>query len=112
MTLPLITLNLDTPRARRTDPSTSHRVADITAGPKRLATKHVVERALHTAGHPITSDEVYRIARHELGLFCTPQRVRTVLAEENSGPWVRLPDTGASEFGNDAHLWAINEEQS
>lgn len=98
----------DAPHVRRTDPETSHRAAD--AAVKRIGTKLAVERALANAGHPVTADEVWRIARHDLGYPVSPSRVRTVLAEENGGPWVRLDATAPSEFGNPSHLWALAGE--
>lgn len=104
MSLPIV--YPDSPRVRRTDPITSSLAADRSVG--RVPTKLAVERALETAGHPVTADEVYRIARHELGYRCTPQRVRTVLAEENGGPWRRLDAVGQSEYGNPAHLWGLS----
>ncbi|MDR6868939.1 hypothetical protein J2Y69_003565 [Microbacterium resistens] len=97
----------DSPRVRPSDPLTSHRAADVAV--KRVPTVLAVERALSAAGHPITADEVYRIARNSLGFYCTPQRVRTVLSEENGGPWVRLDECGESEYGNPSHLWALKE---
>ena len=98
----------DAPHVRRTDPETSHRAAD--AAVKRIGTKLAVERALANAGHPVTADEVYRVAHDVLGYRVTPQRVRTVLAEENGGPWVRLDETALSEYGNPAHLWTLAGE--
>lgn len=98
----------DSPRVRRTDPTTSHVAADRTAH-RAKDTKRAVYAALETAGHPITADQVYDLAR-QMGFFCTPQRVRTVLAEENGGPWVRLDDTGVSVHGNPSHLWALKEK--
>lgn len=97
----------DRPNVRPNDPLASHIAADRAA--KKIPTALAVERALEVAGHPVTSDEVYRIARHSLGFACTPQRVRTVLSEEEGGPWVRLDECGVSEFGNPAHLWTLKE---
>jgi hypothetical protein len=92
---------------RRTDPLTSHLARDRAV--KRVPTILAVEQALVAAGHPVVADEVYRIARFQLGYRCTPQRVRTVLKEENGGPWERLDEVGESEFGNPAHLWQLRE---
>src|SRR5690606_16141116 len=89
----------DAANVRLTDPAESHIAADRAVG--RVPTKLAVERALETAGHPVTSDEVWRIARQELGYMCTPQRVRTVLAEEAAFVAV---EGGLSEFGNPARL--------
>lgn len=97
----------DRPNVRPTDPETSHIAADRAV--KRVPTILAVERALETAGHPVTADVVFEIARHSLGFKVTPQRVRTVLAEENGGPWVRLDECGVSEFGNPAHLWTLKD---
>lgn len=97
----------NSPNVRTTDPGTSHAAADRAV--RRVPTVVAVEQALETAGHPVTADEVYRIARHSLGYRCTPQRVRTVLAEENGGPWVRLDECGISEYGNPAHLWSLKD---
>lgn len=94
------------PDARRSDPVTSHVAADRAV---RVPAALAVERALIAAGRPVIADEVYRIARFELGLFCTPQRVRTVLAEKKGGPWVRLEETAMTGFGNPAHLWVAKE---
>lgn len=97
------------PNVRTTDPITSSIAADR-AVVRKVGTKLAVERALANAGHPVTADEVWRIARHDLGYPVTPQRVRTVLSEENGGPWVRLDETAPSEFGNPSHLWALAGE--
>lgn len=97
----------ESPHVRRADPVTSHAAAD--GAVRRVPTVLVVERALQTAGHPVTADVVYEIARHSLGFACTPQRVRTVLAEENGGPWVRLDECGVSVFGNPSHLWKLKD---
>lgn len=96
------------PNTRLTDPTTSHHAADVAVS--RISTRLAVERALENVGHPVTADEVYRVAHDVLGYRVTPQRVRTVLAEENGGPWVRLDDTAPSEYGNPAHLWTLAGE--
>lgn len=96
------------PNVRTTDPITSHQAADVAV--TRISTKLAVERALANAGHPVTADEVWRIARHDLGYPVSPSRVRTVLAEENGVSWHRLPDTAPSEMGNPSHLWALAGE--
>ena len=107
--IPGIITEDDTARVRAGDPVESHVAADRTVG--RAPTKLAVERALQAAGRPVTADEVYRIARFELGFLCTPQRVRTVLAEHSAGGEF---DTvfahvsgGVSEFGNPARLWTL-----
>jgi len=99
----------DAPNVRRTDPLTSHIAADKATG--KVLTKLAVERALTAIGHPATSDQIHRMAHQELGFRVTPQRVRTVLAEENGGPWNRLDELGLSEYDNPAHLWALNESE-
>ena len=98
----------DVANVRRTDPHTAHHAADIAV--TRISTKLAVERALENAGRPVTADEAHRIAHDILGYRVTSQRVRTVLAEENGGPWVRLDDTAPSEYGNPAHLWTLAGE--
>ena len=107
----------DSPRARRTDVIESHIAADISAG-KRVPQKVAVHRALEAAGKPITSDDVFKLARR-MGLYCTPERVRTILAEhrhsddpEKQGKYGSefvAVSGGKSTFGNPAQLWALRE---
>lgn len=94
----------DSPNVRADHPVESHIAADRAVG--RVPTKIAVEKALQAAGHPIIADEVYRIARFELGFRCTPQRVRTVLA--NEAAFVPV-EGGVSEFGNPARLWSLGD---
>jgi hypothetical protein len=114
-TLPLIFPD-DTPRARRTDPIESHMAADKSAA-KRVPQKVAVAAALEAAGHPISADEVFKLARR-MGLYCTRERVRTILAEHRHDP--DNPDRqgaygsefvavhgGKSALGNAAQLWAL-----
>ncbi|WP_308491061.1 hypothetical protein [Microbacterium terrisoli] len=109
----------DSPRARRTDPIESHIAADVSGG-KRVPQKIAVARALEAAGHPITADEVFRLARR-MGLYCTRERVRTILAEhrhsedpekqgEYGSEFVAVSG-GRSALGNAAQLWALREDK-
>jgi hypothetical protein len=109
MTTDLIFLAGDTARARRTDPRTSH-IAAEKAGRRAKDTKRAVYAALETAGRPITADRIYDLAR-QLGHYCTPERVRTVLSENNGGAWVRLDELGQSAHGNPAHLWKLTADE-
>ena len=107
----------DSPRVRSTDPVESHIAADRSAG-KRVPQKVAVERALAAAGKPITADRVFKLARR-MGLYCTPSRVRTILAEhavgneyakqgEYGSEFVASPG-GKSDAQGDARLWALRE---
>jgi hypothetical protein len=106
---------LEVAPTRSDDPRTSHDAARVAV--KRVPTKLAVERALEAMGRPATSDEIHRFARFELGYYCTPQRVRTVLAEYAAGGKmvgrghpVSFTVTGEyapSENGNDARLWTL-----
>jgi hypothetical protein len=109
----------DSPRARRTDPIESHIAADVSAG-KRVPQKVAVARALEAVGHPITADEVFRLARR-MGLYCTRERVRTILAEhrhsddpekqgEYGSEFVAVSG-GRSALGNAAQLWSLREDK-
>ena len=118
MSLPPMILPDDSPRVRSRDPLESHRAADKSGG-RRTPQKLAVEAALEAAGRPITSDEVYRLARR-MGLYCTEQRVRTILAEHAKGNEHAKQGKYGSEFvavaggtsvnGNDARLWALAGE--
>lgn len=104
------------PDVRRTDPLTSHGAADKATSKQTVAL--FVERALASAGRPLTSDAIWTRMRNEFNFYCSRERVRTVL-NEGSGKskrvrarfnaFVRLDEKGESELGNAAHLWALND---
>lgn len=121
MTLPLFLLDDDSPRARRSDPAESHIAADVSGG-RRVPQKVAVHAALEAAGKPISSDEVFRLARR-MGLYCTESRVRTILSEHRYSPddptaqgeygseFIAVSG-GKSVHGNPAQLWALREDAS
>lgn len=105
----------DSPRARRTDPTTSHQAADQTAH-TRIPTKLAIERVLADTTIGLTADEIWHRLRNHYGYYCSKERVRTVL-NEGAGlskresvrfnAFTRLPETGLSDNGNPAHLWTL-----
>lgn len=105
----------DSPRVRESDPLTSHQAADKTSK-KRTPAKLAIFQVLEASNKPLTSDQVWRNLRNDLGYFCSKERVRTVL-NEGAGlskresvrfnAFVRLEDTGLSDNGNRAHLWTL-----
>lgn len=109
----------DSPRARKSDPIESHIAADKSSG-RRVPQKVAVARALEAAGRPISADEVFRLARR-MGLYCTRERVRTILSEHRYSPddpekqgaygsEFVATSGGKSALGNAAQLWALTEE--
>ena len=106
----------DTARVRSTDPLTSHTAADRSK--KRGLVKVAIERVLAASSEPLTADAIYTKLRNDHGFYCSRERVRTVL-NEGAGlskresvrfdSFVRLPETGVSDLGNPAHLWALKE---
>lgn len=106
------------PDVRRTDPLTSHGAADKATSKKTVAL--FVERALASAGRPLTADAIWTRMRDEFSFYCSKERVRTVL-NEGAGmskresvrfnAFVRLDEKGQSDLGNAAHLWALNESE-
>lgn len=97
-TLPMIWP--DAPNVRRADPVESSVAADRAVA--RALTKDAVRAALARIGSG-TSEEVWATAR-ALGFYCTPQRVRTVLKEEDE---FVAREGGVSEFGNPARVWTV-----
>ena len=95
------------PDVRRTDPVTSHEARDRAV--KSVKVARLIEAAFERAGHPMVADEVHRVIVQEVGVLVTPERVRTVLKENDGIAWVRLDETGVSHRGNRAHLWALRE---
>lgn len=70
----------DTPRARRSDPASSHEAADATAsliGPSH----RLVERILEDHGKPMTPLEVEQAAVNLYGWTASVNRVRSALPE-------------------------------
>lgn len=96
------------PDVRRTDPVTSHEARDRAV--KSVKVARLIEAAFERAGHPMVADEVHRVIVQEVGVLVTPERVRTVLKENDGIAWERLDETGVSHRGNRAHLWALREE--
>ena len=92
---------------RRTDPETSHQARDRAVKSAKVA--RLIESAFERAGHPMVADEVHRVIVQEIGESVTPERVRTVLKENDGLAWVRLDETGMSHRGNPSHLWAMRE---
>ena len=96
------------PDVRRTDPVTSHEARDRAV--KSVKVARLIEAAFERAGHPMVADEVHRVIVQEVGVLVTPERVRTVLKENDGLAWERLDETGVSHRGNRAHLWALRED--
>ena len=92
---------------RRTDPLTSHEARDRAV--KSVKVARLIEEAFERTGHPMVADEVHRVIVQEVGVLVTPERVRTVLKENDGLAWERLDETGVSHRGNRAHLWALRE---
>ncbi len=104
----------DTARARRTDPLTSHQAADRAV--KRTPVKLAIERVLADTTIGLTADEIWHRLRNHYGYYCSKERVRTVLNEgaglcarprDRFNAFTRLDETGLSDNGNPAHLWAL-----
>jgi hypothetical protein len=105
----------ESPRARRTDPIESHLAAGVSDG-KRVPQKVTVYRVLAAETRPLTADQVFKLARRK-GWYCTPSRVRTILAEHAKGNKYAKQGEYGSEFtavsggksdaGCDARLWTL-----
>ena len=102
---------------RRTDPATSHTAADraVHKTPVKLA----IERVLTDAGRPLTADQIWGHLRNYYGVYCSRERVRTVLNEgaglcartkDRFHAFTRLPETAPSDLGNPSHLWTLAGE--
>ncbi len=110
--LPLVWPN--SPDVRATDPTTSHTAADraVHKTPVKLA----IERVLTDAGRPLTADQIWGQLRNYYGVYCSRERVRTVLNEgaglctrrrDRFHAFTRLDATAPSDLGNPAHLWTL-----
>ncbi|WP_405375906.1 MULTISPECIES: hypothetical protein [unclassified Microbacterium] len=104
---------------RRSDPLTSHTAADNATS--KLPVKLFIERALESAGRPLTADAIWTRMRTEFGYYCSRERVRTVLNEgagkskrvsARFNAFVRLDELGESDLGNPSHLWALNDSET
>lgn len=93
----------DAPNVRASHPVESHIAADRAV--KRVPTVWAVRAALRRIGSG-TSGQVWEAARAQ-GFLCTPQRVRSVLAEEDE---FVAREGGVSEYGNPARVWSIKGE--
>ena len=123
MSLPMMPEQLplvfpDSPDTRRTDPTTSHIAADRAV--KKTPVKLAIERVLTDTSRPLTADQIWSHLRNYYGVYCSKERVRTVLNEgagkcarvkDRFHAFVRLDDTAPSDLGNPAHLWALAGEQ-
>lgn len=108
----------DSPDTRRTDPTTSHIAADRAV--KKTPVKLAIERVLTDTSRPLTADQIWSHLRNYYGVYCSKERVRTVLNEgagkcrrtrDRFHAFVRLDDTAPSDLGNPAHLWTLAGEQ-
>lgn len=80
-------LGTDSPRARATDPTTSHEAADATAD-KVAASEEAVYGVLLDALMPLTDEEIHSYLKHEY----SPSRVRSARRDlERKG---RIHSTG------------------
>jgi hypothetical protein len=97
----------DSPNVRKTDPLTSHQAADSAV--KRRQTMLAVNRALQAAdGTPMTSWTIWEMTRL-YGFWCSPERVRTVLAEGRRDGHYERTEGGLSPYGRACGLWALKE---
>lgn len=103
MTIPML-LWEDEPRARRSDPLTSHAAADTndTAGSRRA-----VLLILQAYRRPLADYEIERI-HDEAGGRYTGQRLRTARSElVKSGAVVLAPETTQTPHDRKAQTWAL-----
>ena len=104
----------DTADVRRTDPPASHTAADRAV--RKVPVKLGVERVLADAGRPLTADQIWGHLRNYYGVYCSRERVRTVLnegaglasrARDRFHAFTRLAETAPSDLGNPSHLWTL-----
>lgn len=95
--VPSIILNDDSPRVRRSDPTTSHLAADSS---NRADSKKAVLTALRVHKH-LAAFEL----EHVLPDW-SPSRIRTALTElAEDGLVVRSDRTRVTRYGKPAHVW-------
>lgn len=98
----------DSPRARTTDPLTSHEAADVSASSVALSHR-VVEKILEDASGPLTDVQIIHRAIWEHGYRLSESRIRTARKElQTQG---RVVDAGVTRVeGHRArmHLWKLS----
>jgi hypothetical protein len=94
------------PNVRKSDPMESHMAADRAVTRRR--TLRAVCITLQDAGEAMTAYQIWEIARLK-GFQCTPERVRTVLAEGERDGIFQPIEGGTSQYGNPCRLWTLKE---
>jgi hypothetical protein len=95
------------PRARATDPTTSHTAADTTEN-RVAASQYAVARILEDAGKPLTDTQIAIKARWDYGYRFSDSRLRTARHELVESGHVK--DVGTTKpDGHRSHmiLWAL-----
>ena len=106
-TVPMIGLD-DSPRARLTDPPTSHAAADGTA-PKREHSWLMVEHAL-AAKSPLTAMWIWQYTVFEMGQWVSQSRITTAVAELAEQGVIVKAGVGVNPSGYKAQAWTLAGE--
>lgn len=96
------------PRARRTDPLTSHAAADGT-GKSRPHSWLLIERALEQSA-PMTAQELIRHIRTEMGVWISESRVTTAVSELREMGAIRQDGERRNPSGYAASAWRLTDE--
>ena len=95
----------ESPNVRESDPTTSHTAAARAVS--KVDTITAVTHAMQNLGHPATAGDIWEQTLFLKERRCTPQRVRTVLAEGERAGLFHSVEGGRSEYGNPARLWSL-----